>query len=206
VNDSTALSPGRGRRPVTTRRAVELVSLDLFTAIGFDRTTIDDIATAAGIGRRTFFRYFASKSDIVWAGFVDEVQRLRDKLAVRPDDEPVAAAVRAGILDASHFDASDLPELRQRLWLIATVPALQAHAALRYREWERVIAEFAGRRWNRPPESLAPRAFAAAVRGAASVAYERWVERGNASLNSYLDATLTELTGGFADSTTIPDL
>ena len=52
----------RGRPPGTSRRALELIALRLFTEQGFEETTIDQIAAEAGISRRGFFRYFDSKA------------------------------------------------------------------------------------------------------------------------------------------------
>ncbi len=53
-----------GRRKITSRADLGQVAFDLFDQQRFERTTIDDIASAAGIGRRTFFRYFPSKNDV----------------------------------------------------------------------------------------------------------------------------------------------
>ena len=49
---------------MTTRAELEQVAFELFDRQGFEGTTVGDIARAAGIGRRTFFRYFASKNDV----------------------------------------------------------------------------------------------------------------------------------------------
>ncbi len=63
VTESTITVPrGRGRARVTSKEGLGAVGLDLFIERGFDAVTVDDIAAAAGIGRRTFFRYFASKN------------------------------------------------------------------------------------------------------------------------------------------------
>jgi TetR/AcrR family transcriptional regulator, regulator of mycofactocin system len=66
-----------GRRPSTSRAELERVALDLFTSRGFEETTVDDVAAAAGIGRRTFFRYYASKNDAVWGDFDAQLEKLR---------------------------------------------------------------------------------------------------------------------------------
>ena len=52
-----------------TRTRIESAALDLFTAQGFEQVTIDEIADAAGISRRTFFRYVGAKADAVWGDF-----------------------------------------------------------------------------------------------------------------------------------------
>ena len=53
-----------GRRPSTTQDHITAVALDLFAARGFDEVSVDDVASAAGIARRTLFRYYASKNAI----------------------------------------------------------------------------------------------------------------------------------------------
>ena len=53
-----------GRAPATTHGELSHVALALFLERGFDHTTVDDIAAAAGISRRTLFRYFPSKNDL----------------------------------------------------------------------------------------------------------------------------------------------
>ena len=74
----------RGRRPSTTRQDVARAALELFARQGYDDTTIDEIAAAVGISRRTFFRYYESKPDVVWGEFDAELVRLRDRLAAAP--------------------------------------------------------------------------------------------------------------------------
>jgi len=59
-----ATAPAPGRRRATSRQELEETAFGLFAARGFEATTVDEIAAAAGIGRRTFFRYFPSKNDI----------------------------------------------------------------------------------------------------------------------------------------------
>ena len=85
--------PARGRRQRTSHAELERVAFGLFAEKGFDQTTIDDIAEAAGIGRRTFFNYYASKNDLVWGRFEHDVARLRRLLAAAPPD--IAAHGRA---------------------------------------------------------------------------------------------------------------
>src|SRR5271165_6892774 len=75
-----------GRRRITTRAELEHVAFELFDSHGFEGTTVDDIASAAGIGRRTFFRYFPSKNDVPWGMFELELERMRARLKACPRD------------------------------------------------------------------------------------------------------------------------
>src|ERR1700733_4483234 len=70
-----------GRKPVTSRADLEHVAFDLFDRQGFERTTVDDIARAAGIGRRTFFRYFPSKNAVPWGTFAGHLAKPRSRHA-----------------------------------------------------------------------------------------------------------------------------
>src|SRR5262249_44433588 len=69
--------------------AIEKVALELFRERGFEETPVEDIAAAAGISRRTFFRYFGSKSDIVFGNFELLLDDLEQWLASAPDDRPM---------------------------------------------------------------------------------------------------------------------
>src|SRR5580700_6889678 len=84
----------RGRPPGTSARELELISLRLFSTAGFEETTVERIAAAAGVSRRTFFRYFDSKADVLWSAFDGEVRALRAAFAAVPPAAPPMAAIR----------------------------------------------------------------------------------------------------------------
>jgi len=195
----TGDAPRRGRPRGTSARELELIALRLFAEQGFEQTTIDQIAAAAGVSRRTFFRYYAAKSDILWHEFDHEVDTIRHLLAEMPDDLPVMTAVRRAVLAANHHRAADVPELRMRMTLIGSVPELTASAALRYDAWERAISDFVARRTRHPAGSLYPLAVGRAVLAACRAAFDRWAARADADLTAYLDAALRALAAGFAD-------
>src|SRR3954466_6361369 len=140
----------RGRPPGTSARELELIALRLFSERGFDHTTVEDIAGAAGGSRRTFFRYFDTKAEVLWHAFDQEVTALRDAFAGIPDDVPLLDAIRRAVVSVNHYTAADVPELRQRINLISSVPALQASAAAHYDAWERAITDFAAGRLCQP--------------------------------------------------------
>jgi mycofactocin system transcriptional regulator len=185
------------RRPVTSRSEIEHIALDLFTARGFETTTVDDIAAAAGIGRRTVFRYYASKNDIPWGAFDEQLDRMRETFAALPDELSVLAGVRAAVLRFNDVHPDELPWHRRRLRLILGTPALQAHSTLRYAAWRRVVAEYAGRRLGVPAEELAPQAIGHASLGVALAAHERWLD-GDGDLQTLLDQVFRSLEAGLA--------
>jgi mycofactocin system transcriptional regulator len=197
---SVAAPPARrGRPPGTSRRELEVIALRLFTANGFEETTVDQIAAGAGVSRRAFFRYFDSKPDVLWGAFDTEVATIRALLDEVPDELPVMAAVRQAVLAANHYRAADVPELRARMALIGSVPALMASAAVHYDAWERAISDFVARRTGQPADSLYPLAVGRATLAACRAGYDRWVTRADADLTVYLDAALRALAAGFAD-------
>lgn len=190
----------RGRPPGTSARALELIALRLFAEHGFDDTTVDQIAAEAGVSRRTFFRYFDSKSEVLWSAFDLEVTNLRRELAALPKTLPVMDAVRTAVLAVNHYGPDDVPELRTRMSLIGANPELAAAAALHYDAWERAIIDFVATRARQPADSLYPLAVGRATLATCRAAYERWAARADADLNRYLDAALRALAAGFADA------
>ena len=139
-------APRRGRPPGTSARELELISLRLFSSDGFEETTVEHIAAEAGVSRRTFFRYFESKADVLWHAFDGEVGALRAAFGAVPPEVPLMQAIRDVVVGVNSYRAEDVPELRTRMHLIGTVPALQASAAQHYDAWERAVSEFASGR------------------------------------------------------------
>jgi mycofactocin system transcriptional regulator len=182
-----------GRRPVTTRAEIEHIALDLFTERGFDTTTVDDIAAAAGIGRRTLFRYYPSKNDIPWGAFDEQLDRMRAMFAALPADVPVMAGVRAAVLAFNDVHPDEQPWHRRRMRLILGTPALQAHSTLRYMAWRRVVAEYVAARLDLAPHELVPQTIGHASLGVALAAYERWLAAERSELRELLDAAFAAL-------------
>ena len=189
----------RGRPRGTSARELELIALRLFTERGFDETTVDQIAAAARVSRRTFFRYYMSKSDVLWNEFDNEVESIRRLLAEMPDELPVMEAVRRAVVAANHYRAEDVPELRMRMNLLNSVPELIARAAIHYDAWERAVSDFVARRSGQPADSLYPLAVGRAVLASCRAGYDRWAARADADLPAYLDAALRALAAGFSD-------
>ncbi len=187
----------RGRPPGTSARELEVIALRLFTEQGFEDTTVERIAATAGVSKRTFFRYFDSKADVLWNAFDGEVRALQAAFAAVPAQLPLMAAIRQVVVGVNRYGAEDVPELRIRMNLIASVPALAASAAQHYDAWERAVSEFAAGRLGQQPGSLYPLAIGRATLAVCRSAYDRWAERADADLTVYLDQALAALAAGF---------
>jgi len=193
---------GTGRPPATSRTALERVALELFSTRGFAETTVDEIAEAAGIARRTLFRYSPSKNDLVWGDFDARLADLESWLAAAPTDRPLVDTLRDAVVRFNALAPDEVASHRQRMSLILYVPALQAHSTLRYARWRAVVAGFAARRLRQPVDDLGPRLVGHVALGAAVAAYERWLVDESEDLSELLTAAfdavalrLTELHG-----------
>ncbi len=191
----SAPSPGLGRPPSTTRRRLQEIAIEMFSARGYDEVTIEELAAAAGISRRTFFRYFNSKADTLMADFDEDVERLRSALAGSDPDLPLMDAIRQAVVAVNSYRAEDLAHLRHRTQLQHGNPALVAHSILHYERWQSVVAEFAADRLGRPAEALLPQVIARSVFGAAYAGFASWLSDDSGDLGPRLDAALRALAG-----------
>lgn len=171
---------------MTTRFELERVALDLFIRNGFAETTLDDIAAAAGIARRTFFGYYSSKNDVVWGDFDALLRGMEEWLLKAPDDVPLLRTLAEAVVRFNDLPPEAVPAHRQRMSLILHVPALQAHSTLRYADWRGVVTRFAARRLGLRVDSLMPNLIGHLALGTALVAYEQWLGNERADLATLL--------------------
>ena len=162
-------------QPLTTIEEIEKAALEVFAERGFDDPTVEEIASAAGISRRTFFRYFPTKADIPWGNFSALLPKMDAWFASAPDDRPMFEVIAEGIVRFNRVHADGPVAHRERMTLIMQTPALVANAALRNADWSAVIARYAARRLDEPPEALAPQLVAHIALGASSAAYTEWL-------------------------------
>jgi mycofactocin system transcriptional regulator len=167
--------PRVGRRPSTTQDHITDVALALFAAHGFDEVSVDDVAKAAGIARRTLFRYYASKNAIPWGDFDAHLQHLRDLLAAQSSEIPLAEALREALLSFNTYDAQEMAQHRLRMRVILETAGLQAYSMTMYAGWREVIATYVAQRIGATPEDLMPQTVGWLMLGVALSAYEHWL-------------------------------
>lgn len=171
-----------GRRRSTTPQHITDVALGLFAARGFAEVSVDDVAQAAGIARRTVFRYYASKNAIPWGDFDAHLRHLRGLLDQVDPDMPLGETLREALLAFNTFDESETVRHRQRMRVILQTAELQAYSMTMYAGWREVIAEFVARRSRTMPEDLLPQTVAWMMLGVALSAYEHWLDDDSVSL------------------------
>ncbi|HEV7184433.1 MAG TPA: TetR family transcriptional regulator [Leifsonia sp.] len=153
-----------------TRRAVrgELAQLavDLFVEKGYDETTIDDLVAAAGMSKRTFFRYFASKEELVMGKYEVLGEQLAEDLAGRPAGEPVWVSLRqmfGRVVDYFDSEARSATVIAME-HIVRDHPTLNASYLDRVSRMQELVLDEVRARTGRP-DPADPRA--AAIVGAA---------------------------------------
>lgn len=186
-----------GRRPSTNQDRITAIALDLFDTRGFDEVSVDDVAHAAGIARRTLFRYYASKNAIPWGDFDAHLDHMRALLAGVDPDVAVGPALRSVLLAFNHFDDDEEERHRQRMRVILQTAALQAYSMTMYAGWRAVVAEFVGSRLGLAATDLVPQTTAWTMLGVALAAYEHWLADGSVPLQHALGEAFDAVAAGF---------
>ena len=185
-----------GRRRSTTWDQLSNVAIDLFAARGFDEVSVDDVAEAAGIARRTLFRYFPSKNALPWGDFDAHLDHMRDLLARLEPGVRVRDALRTALLAFNTFDEAETARHRQRMRVILETEALQAYSMTMYAGWRAVVAEFVARRLGTGPGDLVPQTVAWTMLGIALSAYEHWLADESVSLAQALGDAFDTVSAG----------
>jgi AcrR family transcriptional regulator len=190
--------PGlRDRKKARTRDAIAEAAVALFLERGVDATTIEDIAAAADVSPRTFFRYFASKDEVVFDGFGAQIDRLLALLRARPADEPVFTSLRVAARQLITEVEMGSQEPLAVLALIHGHGGLHAAYLAHLDGVEAKVAAWAADRMGLAPGDLRPRLLAAAALAARRVATDRWLEAdGSEDLAALLDDALFQLASG----------
>ncbi len=169
--------PGlRERKRQQTRERLTRAAMALFLERGFETTTLDDIAAAADISRRSFFHYFASKEDVVFAWHEEITAALVAAIVARPAGETMLTAAENSILAMVRQIEPDEAIAMARLK--RDNPALQARDQVKYEQLERALAEALGKRAGRKADGLQARLVAMIAAGAMRIGGELWTAQG----------------------------
>lgn len=179
----------RQRKQVRTREALIAVGMRLFVERGFDEVTVDEIAAAADISRRSFFRYFETKGDLV-LGWTRELQEtLVAALLARPRAEPPLQSMHQAFLRMVAEVDPRREQTYRFAYLIHRTPSLRGHSLQKHAEWEDALAQALTTRLPKTAAGLLRARLTARVGVAAfRTAMDAWLEEaGKTPLAKLLD-------------------
>jgi mycofactocin system transcriptional regulator len=185
-----------GRRRSTSWEHISNVAIDLFAVRGFDEVSVDDVAEAAGIARRTLFRYYPSKNALPWGDFEAHLARMRDLLSDLDPDVGIDAALRTALLAFNTFDDAETARHRQRMRVILQTAELQAYSMTMYAGWRAVVVAFVARRLGMKEADVVPQTVAWTMLGAALSAYQHWLDDESVSLAQALGDAFDTVSAG----------
>ena len=187
----------RERKKARTREAIIEAALDLFERNGYDATTVEEIAAAAEVSPRTFFRYFESKLDLVMARSGEKHAGLGLLLADRPAGEGPVEAVREAMRAELAAQLAD-PLVRREFQVMLTTPSLRILAREHFYEEEAEMVPAVADRLGRRDDDLVAQVAAGVIASALWVAVNRWVVEGADldRLDPMIDAAFAVLTEG----------
>lgn len=128
----------RQRKQQQTREKITAAAMTLFVEKGFEAVTVDEIATNAEVGRQSFFNYFGSKEDVVYAWQSRYQVALVEAIASRPASEPIRRTVECAV--TSSMLAMDEPSFAITKLILET-PALRKRDHLLYLEIENALVK-----------------------------------------------------------------
>ncbi|MPZ24856.1 MAG: TetR family transcriptional regulator, partial [Dehalococcoidia bacterium] len=152
----------RERKKQQTKQALQEQALRLFLERGYEATTIEEIAEAAGVSPRTFFRYFSTKEEVLIKDPYD--RRFLDVFLARPTTEPIVESIRAAMRSAlPPMDSAETEAMLLRTKLMFQTPELSAQMWYHFAEAESMLAAVIGQRLGGDGSRLIVQAAAAAA-------------------------------------------
>lgn len=192
----------RERKKARTREALQEAAMGLFSRHGFDHTTIEEIAEACEVSPRTFFRYFPTKEDVLFADAEARRERLLAVIADRPPAEVPFVALCESMRTLADDYRHDRDALVARSKVVAESPHLQAYKAEHQHGWESEVVDVLTRRAlaDGTPVSRTELELVTAVATAAlRVTLDAWVaDSTTTDLGALLDHAFARLAAGFA--------
>ena len=187
----------------TTRAEIARAAIRSFLRDGFEQTTVDDIAAAAGISRRTYFRYFGSKDESLLSGMQEVGILVADAFRRIPATVPPLVALRDAFLEVEG-SLAEFPD-RQRVLgkMLRTNARVHGALLLVQLEWIEDLTEVLASRHG-GEERTVDRLLAHMAMDAWNLAVDRWLEDPSATLRNHALHTFAELMSLVEDSDTPP--
>ncbi|HEX2285887.1 MAG TPA: TetR family transcriptional regulator [Mycobacterium sp.] len=185
----------RARKRAATKQAIQEQALRLFVEKGYDATTVDEIAAAAGVSHMTFFRYFPRKEAVVEYDEYDPL--LEELVASRPPQEPPLTALHGAIREGlEKILASDREALLIRTRLVLRNPVLRSRNVIAQDTTRDLFARALARRAGLAEPDFAATVQASAALAAIGPAVMAWADGEDGDLIALVDAAFAALGAG----------
>jgi AcrR family transcriptional regulator len=176
--ERAVLPPGlRDRKKERTRVAIRDAALELFAEHGYEATTVDQISERAEVSKATFFRYFATKGEVIFTSEGYELEQLGDAIAGRPAAEHDLIAVAHAVRE-EWVPTLDPRRIERQTRAAASSPLLRGLSFDLAQRWQAIVAEAVARRRGLGDPDPRCRLVANLVFVALSDAVNQWVEAG----------------------------
>jgi AcrR family transcriptional regulator len=187
----------RDRATRAVRSEVSAVAMRLFLEQGFDKTTVDQIAAEAGLSRTSFFRYFATKEDVVLGHIEERGQQVLEALVARPAREPAWQALRQSFTLLLEEVAASPERGLSMARMLNDAPLLKARHLGKQLTWQDLLMPEVARRLGVMNQEYdpRPRALIAAALACLNAAVDVWTAlNGTVDLQTLLDQAMSALT------------
>ncbi|WP_336631424.1 MULTISPECIES: TetR/AcrR family transcriptional regulator [unclassified Microbacterium] len=165
------------RQRAAIRAEITATALDLFLRQGFEATSIDQILDRVGVSRRSFFRYFGTKEDVVLGDLIARGEAIAAALGRRPIEEDPWTALRTAFGDAAETSAVDSTRTLAVGRMLFGTPSLRArHLEKRLRWQELLVPLIAARLPTSPDRELQANAIVAAALTCLDAASRAWLD------------------------------
>ena len=196
--DTTHAVGLRERKKARTREALGDAAMELFLAKGFGGTTVEEIADACEVSPRTFFRYFATKEDVLFGDTRQRCDALIDALAAQPAELTAFDALHQALRTAARDYEPQHEALRRRAEVLQSSPELRAYKAEHQGGWEEAITVELQRRQHGPHQLSIQelRLLTAVAMAAFRVAFDDWLDEPTLGLETLVDQGFDQLSSG----------
>jgi AcrR family transcriptional regulator len=187
----------RERRKRQLKSELSRQGILLFTQKGFEETTIDDIVDPLAVSKRTFFRYFPTKEDLLFAWYEELTDELVRALGARPKAEPPFESVCETLRTLLHYYDADPKWALTMTRLAKATPTLLGKSFEKRSIWERELAAVLRKRLpNAPTRDLTARVIVATALAAFTCGIDEWTDSGGkANIRSCLDRAFSIVKG-----------
>jgi AcrR family transcriptional regulator len=192
----------KARKQQVVREALSEAAAALFHTRGFEAVTVEEITNAAGVSRRTFFRYYESKEDVMVERLDRDGERLLAELAARPLDEPPLLAIRNALIPAIEYGLQDPDLVRDATRLLRETSTLRRALMERRNRLEERIAALMIQRLGTTSQDNTPMLLAFLTRALNDTAFNAWYDHETNDIAGLIDDLIRRLCTITADMPT----